>query len=55
MTIEKADIDWKNLGFGYYKTMDVAVRVRDYLETIAWNLSKWNSEKEKVVREAENG
>ncbi len=51
----RKNLNGKPQGFGYYKTMDVAVRVRDYLETIAWNLSKWNSEKEKVVKEAENG
>lgn len=53
--IVRKNLNGKPHGFGYYKTRDVAVRVRDYLETISWNLSKWQSEKEKVVREAENG
>ena len=53
--IVRKNLHGKPHGFGYYSTLDVAVRVRDYLETIAWNLNKWQNEKEKVIQEAENG
>lgn len=53
--IVKKNIDGKTENFGYYKEYDVAVHVRDYLEDISWNRTKWLSEKEKVVKEAENG
>ena len=51
----RKNVNGKPKGFGYYNSIDTAVRVRDYLETIRWNLKKWQSEKEKVVKEAENG
>lgn len=51
----RKNIKGKPQGFGYYKTIDVAVHVRDYLEDISWNLTKWKNEREKVVEEAENG
>lgn len=51
----RKNIKGKPQGFGYYKSIDVAVHVRDYLEDISWNVTKWKNEREKVVREAENG
>jgi len=51
----RKNIKGKPKGFGYYKDIDVAVKVRDYLEDISWNLNKWKNNREKVVEEAENG
>ena len=51
----RKNIKGKPRAFGYYKTIDAAVHVRDYLETISWNVTKWMNEREKVVEEAENG
>ena len=51
----RKNIQGKPKGFGYYPNLDVAVKVRDYLEKISWNNVKWQSEKEKVVERAENG
>ena len=51
----RKNIEGKPCGFGYYKNIDVAVRVRDYLEDISWNVTKWKNNREKVVEEAENG
>ena len=51
----RKNVQGKPRGFGYYKTIDIAVHVRDYLEGISWNLTKWKNEREKVVEEAENG
>lgn len=51
----RKNVHGKPRGFGYYKTIDIAVHVRDYLEDISWNLNKWRNEREKVVEEAENG
>ena len=51
----RKNIEGKPRAFGYYKTIDAAVHVRDYLEDISWNVTKWMNEREKVVEEAENG
>ena len=51
----RKNVHGKPRGFGYYKTIDIAVHVRDYLEDISWNVSKWQNEREKVVEEIENG
>ena len=51
----RKNVNGKNKGFGYYKSVDVAVKVRDYLESIQWNVAKWQIEKLKVVEEANNG
>ena len=51
----KKNVDGKSKGFGYYSTVDVAVKVRDYLESIHWNVTKWQKEKSKVVEQAQNG
>lgn len=48
-------LNGKVKAFGYYPTVDIAVKVRDYLESIHWNIAKWQSEKEQVVEDIENG
>lgn len=51
----RKNIKGKPQAFGYYKDIDIAVHVRDYLEDIHWNVTKWKNNREKVVKEAENG
>lgn len=51
----RKNIHGKRKGFGYYTDLDVAVRVRDYLEEISWNLTKWQNEREQIIEEAQHG
>lgn len=51
----RKNIHGKRKGFGYYNDLDVAVKVRDKLEEISWNVTRWHNEREKIIEEAENG
>lgn len=51
----RKNIHGKRKGFGYYKDLDVAVKVRDKLEEMSWNLTRWQNEREKIIEEAEHG
>lgn len=51
----KKTIHGKSFNFGYYNDLNVAVKVRDSLEDISWNVARWKNEKERIVKEAENG
>ncbi|MBQ6219989.1 MAG: hypothetical protein IJH63_00530 [Methanobrevibacter sp.] len=49
----KKSLHGKSFQFGYYNNLNVAVKVRDYLEDIQWNVNRWQNEKERIVKEAE--
>ena len=48
----KKTIDGKLNSYGYYDDINVAIYARDYLETIGWDKSKWEVEKERIIEEA---
>ncbi len=50
----RKSLNGKFKAFGYYADVDVAVKVRDYLESIQWNIAKWQNEKDRVVEEAKD-
>ncbi len=52
--IIKKYINGKYVNFGYYDDERTAVKVRDYLEKINWDINKWESNKYSVVGELVN-
>lgn len=51
----RKNIKGKRKGFGYYDNLDVAVKVRDKLEEMSWNLTLWQTQRDKIIVEAEHG
>lgn len=51
----RKNIKGKRQGFGYYDDLDVAVKVRDKLEEMSWNLTRWQNERDIIIEEAEHG
>jgi len=51
----RKNIKGKRKGFGYYTDLDVAVKVRDRLEEMSWNVTRWHKEREKIIEEAKYG
>lgn len=49
--VVKKYINGKYINFGYYDTKDIALHVRDYLESINWNFYVWEDNKTRVVGE----
>ena len=50
----KKYINGKYVSFGYYDDEETAVKVRDYLEKINWDINVWEYNKNSVVGELAN-
>lgn len=50
--VVKKYVHGKYVNFGYYDDVDIAIHVRNYLESINWNFNLWKNNKTRVVGEA---